>query len=144
MKQEFTERESEYIEYMQESPATTEALMMQFSAKRRAVYQILYTLRLKRSVQAVKDAGVVHWQVVDDPTSMPPSRLTEHRRRHLEFMLEPRTTRDVMARFACSYDVAIWNIRTIRLMGYVEYVNRHWHITPDGLAVLEEKDDRKV
>ena len=73
MKQEFTERESEYIEYMQESPATTEALMMQFSAKRRAVYQILYTLRLKRSVQAVKDAGVVHWQVVDDPTSMPPS-----------------------------------------------------------------------
>lgn len=137
MKQPLTPTEREYKTYLRESPATTENLMEHFSSHKRAVYQILYSLQLKRAVKSTKDDGVTLWHAVNNRLSVPPLPLTEHRRRRLEFLCEPHTTREFMKRFRCSYSTGIWNIRTLRIMGYIEQDGKFWCVNYDGIKALD-------
>lgn len=132
-----TPTEREYKMYLRESPSTTEQLMEHFGKQKRAVYQMLYSLQLKRVVYSAKDDGVTLWHAANNYRSVKPLPLTEHRKRRLEFLCEPHTTREFTKRFRCSYNTAIWNIRTLRIMGYVEQDGKTWCITYEGLKVLD-------
>ena len=137
MRPTLTPTEREYKMYLRESPATTEQLMEHFDSKKRAVYQLLYSLQLKRVVYSAKCDGVTLWHAANNHRSVKPSPLTEHRRRRLEFLCEPHTTREFMKRFRCSYGTAIWNIRTLRIMGYAQQDRKLWCVTYEGLKVLD-------
>lgn len=138
MKQEFTETESDYVAYLQESDRTTEELMTCFGAKRRAVYQILNTLRLKRSVIYINEPDQGMWKYVDNPNDVALPALTPLRREYLEYLVVPWSTNSISGFVGCSYQSAIQMIRVLRLLGYVIQDGKTWKITDAGLKALEE------
>ena len=70
-----TPTEREYKMYLRESPSTTEQLMEHFGKQKRAVYQMLYSLQLKRVVYSAKDDGskVSNWPVLPESKNFLPT-----------------------------------------------------------------------
>ena len=144
MEHNFTETESMYMAYLNESDRTTEQLMEHFDAKRRAVYQILNTLRLKRAVIYINEDAQGTWQYVINPDDVELPPLTPLRREYLEYLVVPWKTRTLMGFFDCKYQSAIQMLRTLRLMNYVSRSGKTWEITDAGLKALEKENDRKT
>ena len=142
-RQTFTEKEEEYVACLQESDRTTEELMTCFGAKRRAVYQILNTLRLKRSVIYINEPDQGMWKYVDNPDDVAFPLLTPLRREYLEYLVVPWKTRTLMGFFASSYQSTIQMLRVLRLMHYIERVGKNWQATDSGLKALNDENDRK-
>jgi len=140
MKQILTETEANYVEYLQESDRTTKQLMKYFDSRKRAVYQILNTLRLKRSVIYINEPDQGKWKYVDNPNDVAFPPLTPLRKAYLDYLRVSWSTNSMAGFFGCSYQSAIQMIRVLRLMGYVEQAERNWQITKAGLAALEAED----
>ena len=125
MTQPLTPTETEYAAHIQSSRRTTEEMMERFSSRKRAVYQMLRSLRLKQVVYLLREGGKTYWETVDDPKDLPPARITEMQQSYLEYMYySPRSTRDMMHRFKCSYESSAQIVRTLRMMGYAECIGR--------------------
>lgn len=135
MATELSPTEAEYAYFLQ-SIRTTEELMEYFGARKRAVYQVLYTLQLKRKVKKIKSAGVWKWRATKTPSSCRPMTMTPNRRAHLEYLGENRKMCDVMREFDEKECTARWSVRTLVLAGLVRRSGKGWRATEEGLQTI--------
>ena len=142
--------EMEYMAYLK-TPRTSKELCEHFDAATNAVLQMLRTLRLKNLIRRVKIARYSRWAIVEPADEAQTIQLTPLQYRYLNYLREPRSSQEMVAKFDRSMEAVQQLVRSLRLMGLVESVahgspSGHggcWHIykiTPEGARAIDQPE----